>query len=50
MLGHVGLGDDAHEASVLLYDREPAHLVLGHQAERFVQPLPKRWLLQSCAP
>ena len=39
VLGDVGLGQDADETAVVLDDRQPANLVLRHQAQRFVQAL-----------
>src|SRR5581483_8788129 len=39
VLGDVRLGDDAHEPAVLLGDRQPPHLVLGHQPQSLVEIL-----------
>src|SRR6187200_3733799 len=38
-LGDVGLGDDADEAAVLLDDRQPPHLMAGHEAKGLVELL-----------
>jgi hypothetical protein len=39
LAGDVGLSQDSDQTPVLLCDRQPANLVLSHQAHRFIQVL-----------
>jgi hypothetical protein len=39
LTGNIGLGQDSDQTPVFLCDRQPANLVLSHQAHRFIQVL-----------